>query len=440
MSVNFFAPDNASVKVALSDESGNAVLSRGTVANLPSAVAGYAVSGLYMATDSGAVYENTGTATSCTFTLLDTAATSLQLPEAATDATTTTTTSLALTQNAVTSGIGLSQALNGLTTGQGHLISHTTAVIADTGSLLRVTSSSIDTGGATNGTVFDFKSTGQLAGTMGRVDSIMTTGTVMSIIGTGVMTTTGNLLTLTANSATTAAGLLRINANGLTDGIGLIVASSATATTATGRLLKIDHTGTTSTSGIIAEVASAAADETVVFKATASGAITGVVSSASGLATVTGIINESRGTAATMTTGRYYSAHDAAGEVFGIGTNGHIISTASATPPTVAVTQQNGITAAAITAGGTDTSGVITTTGTNNAGGTTVIQVTFGKTYTTAPKAVLLMPANAAAAKLPSSSISGVYVSATAATTFDITIPSDTTAVATPSFRYLVIQ
>jgi hypothetical protein len=159
----------------------------------------------------------------------------------------------------------------------------------------------------------------------------------------------------------------------------------------------------------------------------------------SAAATVTGVALEVLGTAATLTTGRYVSVNDAAGEVFGIGTNGHIISTVSATPPTIAVTQQNGITAAAITAGGTDTCGTITTTGTNNNGGTTVLQVTFGKTYTTAPKAVLLFPANAAGALNVAASGAGVYVSDIAATTFDITIPANAAAAATPSWRYFVI-
>jgi hypothetical protein len=84
------------------------------------------------------------------------------------------------------------------------------------------------------------------------------------------MTTTGNLLTLTANSATTAAGLLRINANGLTDGIGLAIASSATALSATGSLLSVDHTGTTTTSGVLVKMSSAAQDETVILGITAS--------------------------------------------------------------------------------------------------------------------------------------------------------------------------
>lgn len=335
---------------------------------------------------------------------------------------------------ALTSGVLLDFGTTaGLTTGQAVKIGHTTGAIADTGSLLRITSSSVDTGGATNGTLVDVKSTGQLAGTIERHDNILTTGTGISVIGTGIMTTTGNLVTLTANSATTAAGILRINANGLTDGIGLIIASSATAGTSTGRLLKIDHTGATTTSGIIAEVTSAATDETVVFKATGSGAITGVVSQASGTATVSGIVHESRATAATLTTGRYYSAHDVAGEVFGIGANGHIHSTVGAVAPTIAVTTQNGITAAAITAGGSDTCGVITTTGTST--NATVLDVTFNKTYTVAPKFVSLTPANASAS-MPNTNY---FVSTIIATGFTITVPAAGTYAATPSWRYLVV-
>lgn len=226
---NFF-DGNSTIQVALTDSSDNAVLARGTVANLPSAVAGYAVSCIYQATDSGAIYENTGTASSCTFTLMDTASTSLQLPEAATDATTTTGVSLDLTMNTVTTGQGLKLQLNGLTTGEGILVGHTTAVIADGGSLIRATSSSIDTGGATNGTLLDLKSTAQLAGTTVRLDTILTTGTAASIISTGVMTTTGNLLTLTANSATTAAGLLLVNATGLTTGNAAVITTSSAST------------------------------------------------------------------------------------------------------------------------------------------------------------------------------------------------------------------
>ena len=165
---------------------------------------------------------------------------------------------------------------DGLTTGVGLIIPHATSVIADGGSLLRLSSSSVDTGGATNGTILDVKSTGQLAGTVARFDNILTTGTGISVIGTGIMTTTGNLLTLTGNAATTAAGLLRLNANGLTSGIGAVLTSSATAITGAGRLLYVNHTGATGDTAILNEFTSAATDETVVLRVSSAAMVDGV--------------------------------------------------------------------------------------------------------------------------------------------------------------------
>lgn len=286
---NFFEYGLA-VNPALTDEFGNIILVKGTVANLPSGAAGYAVGCEYIATDTGNHYYNEGTTSSCSFTIVD-LGTAFGLPDVVTDSTTTTTISFSIVQDTVTTGSGITQSLDGLTTGTGHLIDHTTSVIADGGSLLRLSSSSIDTGGATNGTLLDLKSTGQLAGTTARLDVILTTGTAMSIISSGIMTTTGNLLTLTANSATTAAGLLRINANGLTSGIGAVISSSATAITGAGRLLRVDHTGATGSSAILSEFASAANDETVILKATASAALAGgVLAQLSGAAVTTGTL------------------------------------------------------------------------------------------------------------------------------------------------------
>ena len=63
-----FSPTtSAPVKIALTDDAGNALLVKSTVANIPSAVAGYAVGCLLIATDTGALYSNTGTATSASF-------------------------------------------------------------------------------------------------------------------------------------------------------------------------------------------------------------------------------------------------------------------------------------------------------------------------------------------------------------------------------------
>lgn len=374
---NLFAPpDYSGVKVALSNEVDNAILAKGTAAQLPSAVAGYAVGCLYIATDTGNLYLNTGTTTSATFTLVDTATTSLQLPEAATDATTTTTTSLALTQNAVTTGAGLTQSLNGLTTGKGHSITHTTSVIASGGSLLNLSSTGVDTA-TTSGALLNLTSTlgvaaTQILGTFGTTTGIgasivtdaLTTGTALSLTNaSGVMTTNGEMLLVSADAATTSTGLARISGAGLT----------------------------------------------------------------------TGNVTQLNATAATLTTGRYLSANDGALEVFGVGANGHL-HTSQTTAPTIAVSQQNGITAAAITAGASDVNGIITTTGTNNNGGTSILQVTFHKTYTTAPKAVMLTARNASGA-----GPNPPYISDITATTFDITIPASASAGATPSWNYLVI-
>ncbi len=144
------------------------------------------------------------------------------------------------------------------------------------------------TSSSTSATAFTVTNTGVFVGTdvveftansatSGRVFAItangLTSGAAMLITSSGTLTTTANLLTLTANSATTAAGLLRVNANGLTSGIGAVITSSATAITGAGRLLRVDHTGATGTSAILSEFASAANDETVIFKVTASSAL-----------------------------------------------------------------------------------------------------------------------------------------------------------------------
>ena len=95
---NFFPP-NGSVRVAQTDEYGNAMFGECTVALLPSAVAGYAIGCELVATDTGAHYYNLGTAASCTFSLAGTvAAGSVTATELASNAVTT----IKIADNAVT--------------------------------------------------------------------------------------------------------------------------------------------------------------------------------------------------------------------------------------------------------------------------------------------------------------------------------------------------
>jgi hypothetical protein len=150
----------------------------------------------------------------------------------------------------------------------------------------------------------------------------------------------------------------------------------------------------------------------------------------------TGIGEQIVATQATMTTGRFLSFNNGATEVFGVGLNGHLISTASANPPSAAITTAQGISAATLTVGATDTCGIITTTGTQNNTADSTFTVTFGKTYTVAPKGVMLTPANAAAALAAQS---GAYISSVSATGFVVGVSKSSAAAATPSWNYLVI-
>jgi len=86
----------------------------------------------------------------------------------------------------------------------------------------------------------------------------------------------------TANSwqitaATTTGNSALITANALTTGSGLSVNSSATAITTSGRLFEVFHTGATSTSGVVAEIKTSAADETVLLELDASALTSGTV-------------------------------------------------------------------------------------------------------------------------------------------------------------------
>ena len=68
----------------------------------------------------------------------------------------------------------------------------------------------------------------------------------------------------------------------------------------------------------------------------------------------------------------------------------HIKSTNSVAIPTIAVTTQNGVTAAAISSNSSDMAGSITTTGTNNGAGYTQLTITFNESsYVVYPKVVV---------------------------------------------------
>jgi len=143
------------------------------------------------------------------------------------------------------------------------------------------------------------------AATFSVTNNTATSATVFVVAGSGVFTgsTTTSFMTITPSGLTTGtavylpvAGMttgkaVHVVANAVTSGIAVHIASSAASTqlTGAGRLLKVDHTGNATGTGIVAEVNSAAADETVIFKVTASAALAlGTALQVSGAAITTG--------------------------------------------------------------------------------------------------------------------------------------------------------
>lgn len=298
-----------------------------------------------------------------------------------------------------------------------------------TGATFSVTNSGVYTGVGAFQVIGDSATTGVVSLMTGNG---LTTGTVLSLTSTGTITTTGEVLNIAANSATTSSGVIRVSATSLTSGFAMEVTCGGANQTSVGGAINVLLGAATAGSGIDISTTGVYTDTSGLHTVTANSATTGILSIISGTGITSGILQKNIATAATLTTGRYFSANDSALEVFGIGANGHIHNTQT-TAPTIAVTAQVGITAAAITAGGSDTCGTITTTGTST--GATILDITFNKTYTTAPKMVLIAPANAAAS-MPNTSY---FVSAISATTFTITVAAGGTYAATPSWRYLVI-
>lgn len=135
------------------------------------------------------------------------------------------------------------------------------------------------------------------------IDAETTTGVAVDLDFAAL--TTGKGIDMSNLDAITTGKAIHIDATGTTqtDGILVHIDSACTTMTSTGRLLLVDHTGNAAVNGIVAEVASAAADETTVFRVTASGVLAaGVLLDLSGAAVTTGTILDMGGLDA-LTTG-----------------------------------------------------------------------------------------------------------------------------------------
>ena len=294
---NFFTPLSSTVDVAFSNELGNATLIRCTAANLPTG-AGYAIGCIAQETAVGTFYTNTGTTSVASFTLIS--ASSVTVPTALADASTTTGISLSITPSAITTG-QIFKAVNGNTTnfttgaalfygdmstatagnglvitgtgaylGTGLAVLNTGAMVSGiglsvisttgltTGSLIRATSSTAGaissngaisfraTGAFTSTTVgyVDILSTAAIAGTVMSVasSSAMTSGIILQVLQTGATTTfTGSVVSLTGSHTTGSGNTLLVTDVSTTTGDGVKIVSNALIA-GTSTALNVAHT------------------------------------------------------------------------------------------------------------------------------------------------------------------------------------------------------
>lgn len=203
----------------------------------PAATAGYFAPGCILQNIvSGVLYSNTGTTASPVWGVIDAGA-GLTLPASLTDSTTTTTTSLALVQNGITSGKGLTQSLTGMTTGLGHQIIAAAAVLT-TGRYYSANDGALEVFGVgANGHLHSAQTTAPTAGTNATgISAVAVTAGSTDVCGTITTTGTpasGTVLTITFNKTyTTAPKFVTVEAaNAAAGGVNTPPIVTQTATT-----------------------------------------------------------------------------------------------------------------------------------------------------------------------------------------------------------------
>lgn len=425
--------------------------------------AGYAVGCFFKNSAGGAgttLYVNEGSATSATFNAVSTTSAGVTLPFAGTDSTSTTGTSFGVTSSTLTTGsvfkgtvttgtfttggAVFNAAMAAVTAGNG-FVATTTGVYTGTGLMLLTANS------ATTGTLASVSATGLTTGfamlvtggsSMANGGALLkldlagaTAGAALKITGSGTYSDFSNGMFNIAGNSVTNGSLMILSANALTSGNAIVISGPGAARSAGGATILVNEGATTQ--GIGLEITTSGvythATDALIYLSANSATTAGNILRVDVTGLTTGTAIKVKGTAATLTTGFYFAANDASLNVFTVGANGHLTSNQT-TAPTVASTVAQGITAAAVTAGSSDTCGQITTTGTQNNTADSTITITFNKTYTTAPKSVILTPANNAASNplVP-------YVSSITATTFVVGFPKTASGQATPAFYYQVI-
>ena len=169
--------------------------------------------------------------------------------------------SLAVTNSTATTASVVTITSASVTTGTLMAFAHSVGVIASGGSVLRITSTATNTS-TTTGVLLDLADASvagtKILGTFGTTTGIgmslvtaVTTGTALSLTnGTGIITTTGEMLLVTANSATTCTGLVRVSGSGLTDGWVAELTGGGVNFSATGGMVNLQMGAATVGTGI----------------------------------------------------------------------------------------------------------------------------------------------------------------------------------------------
>ena len=111
---------------------------------------------------------------------------------------------------------------------------------------------SVTTNQATTGVSIDVISSGATStGSITVTNNALTTGTAMLLTSSGTIATTGDLLTLVANSATTSTGLLRISGTALTNGSAIEITGGGSNYLTAGNLVDIGMGAATVGSGLV---------------------------------------------------------------------------------------------------------------------------------------------------------------------------------------------
>lgn len=161
----------------------------------------------------------------------------------------TTGTGVQLTMDAITDGTGLAATFDALTIGYGLSLTHTTGIIAGGGSMLNISSTSVDTSNTT-GTLLNLSAANQAAGVVAYIlANGALTGDVLRISANNQ--TTGNLIYLDGGGNNMQAGssLASLDMTGATLGFGLEIFSTGTFYTGAG-LINVTTTAVSTGTGL----------------------------------------------------------------------------------------------------------------------------------------------------------------------------------------------